>query len=95
MRNLKISNYLSYLFSMMEILFYGGVPYGFGFLQYIFEKEGVFWKELCYDENNPEHVANCKVQESGLVCESNLTSTPCLRRVSAILKAYLYFPLIL
>ena len=91
MRNLKISNYLSYIFSMIEILFYGGVPYGFGFLQYIFEKEGLFWKELCYDENNPEHVANCKVQESGLVCESNLTSTPCLRRVSAILKAYLNF----
>jgi hypothetical protein len=84
MAGLKISNYVSYFLSMVEVLCYAGVPYGFGFIQYIFEREGVFWKELCYDEDL--HGALCEMQESGLECPSSLTSTPCLRRVSAILK---------
>lgn len=40
----------------MEILFYGGAVYGFGFMQYIFEKEEVFWDELCYTS---EKYPNC------------------------------------
>ena len=43
-----VSNYLSFVFSFLEIFIYGGAVYGFGFLQYIFEKEEVFWDELCF-----------------------------------------------
>ena len=74
---MSFSNSFSYFISLVETLFYLGVPYGFGFLQFIFEKEGIFWKELCYDESNPEHLANCRMEESGLNCSSKLTSTPC------------------
>ena len=76
-RKMHISNYLSYFISIVEMLFYAGVPYGFGFLQYIFEKEGVFWMELCYDETNPEHIENCKIEESEISCSKNLTERPC------------------
>ena len=69
---------------MIEVLCYAGVPYGFGFIQYIFEKEGVFWQELCYEEEL--HGALCEKQESGQIkCPSNLTSTPCPRRVRPFL----------
>ena len=74
---MNISNYLSYFISIVEMLFYAGVPYGFGFLQYTFEKEGVFWMELCYDETNPEHIENCKIEENGISCNKNLTERPC------------------
>ncbi|CBY41717.1 unnamed protein product [Oikopleura dioica] len=63
MAGLKISNYISYFLSMVEVLCY----------------ERVFWEELCYDEEL--HAGLCEMQESGLKCPANLTSTPCPRRV--------------
>ena len=74
---MKVSNYLSYFISLVEILFFMGAPFGFGFLQYIFEKEGVFWMELCYDETNQEHLENCQMEEIGISCNATLTERPC------------------
>ena len=47
-----ISNWLAFFFAILEIFFYSGVAYGFGFLQYIFEKESIIWDRLCYDPLN-------------------------------------------
>ena len=37
MRDFQLSNGISFFLSMCEVLFYAGVVYGFGFVQYIFE----------------------------------------------------------
>ena len=42
-----ISNYISYAISLIEILFIGGAVWGWGFMQYMFEKEYVFYDSQC------------------------------------------------
>jgi len=42
-----ISNYISYAISLIEILFIGGAVWGWGFMQYMFEKEQVFYDSQC------------------------------------------------
>ena len=44
-----LSNWISLVFACLEIFIFAGAGYGFGFLQYIWEKESIFWDELCYD----------------------------------------------
>lgn len=57
-----ISNYLAFAFSILEIFLYAGAVYGYGFVQYILEKESIFWDELCFDET--KHV-NCTLSTNG------------------------------
>ena len=56
-----LSNWLCLAFALLEVFFYSGVAYGFGFMQYIFEKEQVFWDAVCYD---PEKHPNCYLPTS-------------------------------
>ena len=49
--NDMFSNWLCLIFASFEVFFYSGVVFGYGFLQFIFEKENVFWKEHCYDRS--------------------------------------------
>ena len=51
-----LSNWLCLTFAMLEIFIFAGVAFGFGFMQYIFEKENVFWDDVCYD---PDKHSNC------------------------------------
>ena len=44
--------------SLFEEFLFSGAGYGFGFLQYIWEKENIFWDEVCYD---PIEHPNCTV----------------------------------
>ena len=57
-----IGNWVAFSFSVLELLFFAGVAFGFGFLQFIFEEEDIFWDELCHDTEN------CTSQGSSLVC---------------------------
>lgn len=74
-----ISNWLAFSFAILEIFFYAGTCYGFGFMQYILEKEGVFWDEKCYD---PEKHKSCTILPDGQIecseeketCEAMLAS---------------------
>ena len=45
-----ISNYISYAISLVEILFIGGAVWGWGFMQYMMEKEYVFYESHCLDD---------------------------------------------
>jgi len=45
-----ISNSIAFSFSILEVFLYAGAVYGYGFIQYILEKESIFWNELCFDE---------------------------------------------
>ena len=45
-----ISNYISYAISLAEILFIGGAVWGWGFMQYMFEKEYVFYESHCLED---------------------------------------------
>ena len=45
-----ISNYISYAISLIEILFIGGAVWGWGFMQYMFEKEYVFYESHCLED---------------------------------------------
>ena len=45
-----ISNYISYALSLIEILFIGGAVWGWGFMQYMMEKEYVFYESHCLDD---------------------------------------------
>ena len=38
-----ISDTLVVVIGILEVLFFGGVVYGFSFLQTVFEKEFVYW----------------------------------------------------
>ena len=42
-----IENIASIVLGVFEIFFFSGICYGFPFLQYVLEDEGVFVKELC------------------------------------------------
>ena len=48
---IMLSSWLCLAFAILETFIYAGVSFGFGFLQYIFEKEQVFWDDVCYDPN--------------------------------------------
>ena len=58
-----ISNYISYAISLIEILFIGGAVWGWGFMQYMFEKEYVFYDSQCFDDCLdaclPENTSKC------------------------------------
>ena len=58
-----ISNYISYAISLIEILFIGGAVWGWGFMQYMFEKEYVFYDSQCLDDCLdaclPENTSKC------------------------------------
>ena len=63
-----ISNYISYAISLAEILFIGGAVWGWGFMQYMFEKEYVFYESHCLedclnscaDQNTSKLTGNCR-----------------------------------
>ena len=66
-----IGNWVAFSFSVVELLFFAGVAFGFGFLQFIFEEEDIFWDELCHDTEN------CSSQGSSLP-NPNPNSLVCL-----------------
>lgn len=71
---------------MVEVLCYAGVPYGFGFIQYIFEQEGVFWEELCYDEEL--HAGLCEMQvRSGVQLNLHLFSADVIHHAADIQRS--------
>jgi len=77
---------------MCEVLLYAGVVYGFGFVQYILELEGVFWNELCYDPNNPEHNSACTINAKEQVsCPEELTKNPCPESQAEFNSIYTWF----
>ena len=45
-----ISNYISYALSIIEILFISGAVWGWGFMQYMFEEEYVFYESHCLED---------------------------------------------
>ncbi len=55
-RSKMIENFVSLLFGVVEILFFSGIGFGFPFLQYVLEKELVFYDEMCTDESAPANV---------------------------------------
>ena len=46
-----IENQISIVLGFIEIFFFSGICYGFPFLQYALEEEGVFAEELCENFN--------------------------------------------
>ena len=53
---IMLSNWLCFTAAILEVFLFAGVAFGYGFLQYIFEKEQVFWDDVCYD---PKRHPNC------------------------------------
>merc|ERR1719334_932910 len=43
-------------------------------MQYIFEKEGVFWEEDCY---NPDSFPSCEATADGIICPDDIEKEPC------------------
>jgi len=49
-----LSNWICLTFALLETFLFSGVAFGFGFMQYIFKTEEVFWDDVCYDpEKHP------------------------------------------
>lgn len=65
-----ISNYISYAISLIEILFIGGAVWGWGFMQYMMEKEYVFYESHCLEDC----LAACQPQN--LTCVEKCENEP-------------------
>ena len=73
-----ISNYISYAISLVEILFIGGAVWGWGFMQYMMEKEYVFYESHCLEDC----LAACEPQNTSKLTASSWSdparySEPC------------------
>jgi hypothetical protein len=73
---MTVSNNLALILAFLEVFLYAGVGFGYAFLQYIFEKENVFWDEVCYE---PEKYPTCNQTTGKKIC---FISTCCIRNAA-------------
>jgi len=55
-------------FSFLELLCFAGVAFGYGFVQFIWEQEAVFWDDKCYNEAEHGDVCTAKDDNGFWIC---------------------------